>query len=116
MMNKFMVILHGATSDWKKMTDDEQTKMVKNYMAWVEKLKSENRLKGGSELHPIHRDLRPVNGKIVVDGPFPETKEVLTGYFIIMAKDLDEAVEVAKECPALTHGDWVQVYEMPNRD
>ncbi|MGZ5278611.1 MAG: YciI family protein [Pseudobdellovibrionaceae bacterium] len=98
------------------MSDEEQTQMIKRYMAWVEKLQSEKRLKGGSEVHPAHRDLKTVNGKIVVDGPFPETKEVLTGYFVIMAKDLDEAVEVSKECPALAHGDWVQVYEVPNRD
>ncbi len=45
----------------------------------------------------------------MVDGPFTETKEVLTGFFIIEARDLDAAVEIARGCPALTHGERVVV-------
>lgn len=115
-MNKYMVVLHGKPSDWNNIPASQQNEILKRYMAWVEKLKTENRFKSGSELHPVYRDVRTVANKIVVDGPFPETKEVLTGYFVITASALDEAVEVSKGCPALTHGDWVQVYEMPNRD
>lgn len=111
-----MVVLHGKPSDWSNIPKDHQDQLLKNYMAWVEHLKTENRFKGGSELHPVYRDIKSVNNKIVVDGPFPETKEVLTGYFLITASSLDEAVEVSKACPALSHGDWVQVYEMPNRE
>jgi hypothetical protein len=115
-MNKYMVILHGKPSEWNKFPKEQQDQLIQKYMAWVEHLKVENRFKGGSELHPVHRDLKTVNSKIVVDGPFSETKEILTGYFIITAKSINEAVEVSKGCPALTHGDWVQVYEMPNRE
>jgi hypothetical protein len=96
-MNKYMVILHGKPSEWKKFPKEQQDQLIQKYMSWVEQLKVENRFKGGSELHPVHR-------------------EILTGYFIITAKSLDEAVDVSKGCPALTHGDWVQVYEMPNRE
>ncbi len=115
-MGKYMVILKGKPSDWNKIASEEQQLLLGKYMAWVEKLKAEGRFKGGSELHPVYRDLKSVNGKVTVDGPFPETKEVLTGYFIITAVSLDEAVEASKGCPALIHGDWVQVYEMPDRD
>ena len=115
-MNKFMIILRGQPSEWNKISPEEQSQILKKYMAWVEKLNAEGRFKGGSELRPTHRDVKSVNNQITVDGPFSETKEVLTGYFIITAKSLEEAAEVSKGCPALTHGDWLQVYEMPNRD
>jgi hypothetical protein len=115
-MKQFMVVLHGKPSDWNSIPSDQQQQLLGRYMAWVEELKSQDRFKAGSELHPSHRDLRSVNNRIVVDGPFPETKEVLTGYFVIKASSLDEAAEISKECPALSHGDWVQVYEMPSRE
>lgn len=114
--NKFMIVLHGSTADWKKIPAAKQNELLQRYMAWVETLKQGGRFKSGSELHPVYRNLKTVGQSIVVDGPFPETKEVLTGYFIITANDLDDAIEVSKHCPALAHGDWVQVYEMPNRD
>src|SRR5688572_8606215 len=115
-MNKYMIMLRGKPSEWKAFSDDKQNELLGHYMAWVEKLKGAGRYKGGSELHPVYRDLRSVNNQIVVDGPFPETKEVLTGYFLITATSLEEAIDVSKECPALRHGDWLQVYEMPNRE
>lgn len=115
-MGKYMIVLRGHPSEWKKISENQQSEIIQKYMAWVEKLKAENLFRSGSELHPVYRDVRSVNNKVVVDGPFPETKEVLTGYFIVTADTLDAAVEVSKGCPALTHGDWLQVYEMPNRD
>ncbi|WP_432973104.1 YciI family protein [Dactylosporangium sp. CA-233914] len=41
-----------------------------------------------------------IRGDVVTDGPFVETKEVLGGYYLIDAKDLDHALEIAKLCPA----------------
>jgi hypothetical protein len=41
-----------------------------------------------------------IRDDIVTDGPFTETKEVLGGYYVIEARDLDHALEVAKLCPA----------------
>ena len=41
-----------------------------------------------------------VRGDVVTDGPFAETKEALGGYYLIEAKDLDHALEIAKLCPA----------------
>ena len=48
-------------------------------------------------------------GRIVTDGPFAESKEAIAGYVLLQVDDLDEAVEIAKECPALKHGVTVEV-------
>ena len=45
----------------------------------------------------------------VLDGPFPETKEVIGGYFFLTVADLDEATEIAKGCPGLSLGVTVEV-------
>ena len=45
----------------------------------------------------------------MADGPFAESKEAIGGYFLLQADDLDEAVAVAKQCPALEYGSTVEV-------
>jgi hypothetical protein len=50
--------------------------------------------------------------KSVTDGPYTEGKEVVGGFFIINAKDIDEAVELAKDCPDLGQGSKVQVRQV----
>jgi hypothetical protein len=45
-----------------------------------------------------------IRSDIVTDGPFAETKEVLGGYYIVEARDLDHALEIAKLCPAAYGG------------
>ena len=45
----------------------------------------------------------------VVDGQFSESKEAIAGFFIIQADSLEEAVQIAKDCPSLGHGQSVEV-------
>jgi hypothetical protein len=54
---------------------------------------------GGNALQPSGT-ATSVRGDVVTDGPFAETKEVLGGYYLIEARDLDHALEIAKLCPA----------------
>ena len=56
-------------------------------------------LLGGKALQPTGT-ATSIRGDVVTDGPFVETKEVLGGYYLIEAKDLDQALAIAKLCPA----------------
>jgi len=58
---------------------------------------------GGNALEPSST-ATTVRNDIVTDGPFAETKEVLGGYYLIEARDLDHALEIAKLCPAAYGG------------
>lgn len=49
-------------------------------------------------------EARTVKGDAITDGPFTESKEVLAGFFVLEARDLDHAVEIAKLCPATWRG------------
>jgi hypothetical protein len=57
------------------------------------------KLDGGNALQPT-ATATTIRGDVVTDGPFAETKEALGGYYLIEARDLDHALEIAKLCPA----------------
>ena len=58
---------------------------------------------GGNALMPSST-ATSIRGDVVTDGPFAETKEGLGGYYLIEANDLDQALAIAKLCPAPTGG------------
>ena len=59
-------------------------------------------IRGGNALQDTST-ATTIRGDVVTDGPFAETKEALGGYYLVEAKDLDEAIAIAKQVPA-PHG------------
>jgi hypothetical protein len=58
---------------------------------------------GGNALEPAST-ATSIRGDVVTDGPFVETKEVLGGYYLVEASDLDQALAIGKLCPAPSGG------------
>jgi len=109
---EFMLIL--AEDPELVATDQERADAVQRVGEFAMGLVSEGVLKGGSPLHPVEeaRKVRTREGRQrVLDGPFAESKEVIAGYFIIEAPDLDAAVAVAARCPNAEFGS-VEVREI----
>ena len=102
-----MFIFHGGSSGSSLSPTEAQTNMQK-WFAWVEKLQKENRYLSGEPLEPRGK---LVSGpkKLVTDGPFAEGKELVGGYFVVHAKDLDEAVALSKDCPDFEYNGKVEV-------
>jgi hypothetical protein len=70
--------------------------------------------RGGAPLHPVTeaKRVRTRDGRQrVLDGPFAEAKEVIAGYFVIEAPDIDAAVAIAARCPNAEFGS-VEVREI----
>lgn len=107
-MPNFMILLRENDRAWSKLSPEEQQRLLEQYYAWADHLRTNGHFKGGAALAESGRVLQVVNGEIV-DGPFTETKEVVTGFFMIEAMDLAIATEIAKGCPALGHGETVIV-------
>ena len=107
-MAQFIILLEENDNAWAKLSPEERQEIMQRYIAWVRELRSKDLMKAGEPLGRGGRALRVVDGQLV-DGPYTETKEVLTGFFIIEAPDLDAATEIAKACPALAHGERVLV-------
>ena len=78
-----------------------------DYMTYTEGIKKSGHYLGGNELQPTHTatTVRSRGGKVsTTDGPFAETKEQLGGYYLIEAKDLNDAIQVASRIPSAKIG------------
>jgi hypothetical protein len=109
-MKDFMLIFFGA-SEAENLSPEEMQNHMGKWFAWIEKLKSTNNYVSGEALIPGGKT---VKGKkaVVTDGPFAETKEVVGGFFIVKAKSLEEATQIAKDCPDLPLNGIVEVREV----
>lgn len=102
-MSQYLLLLHEPTdSPFFSMSPAEMQAVIERYGAWASKLAAEGRMKGSNKLQDgTARQLTKLG---VIDGPFPETKEIIGGYFVIEAADYDEAVELARSCPHIDFG------------
>lgn len=113
-MEKFMLIFHGGQMDGAS-PEQMQASMGK-WMAWIQKLSAADKYAAGEPLIPGGKLVSGPGGKTVTDGPYTEGKEVVGGFFIIHAKDMEEAVAISKDCPDFELGGSVQVRQVMKMD
>lgn len=98
--------------EWGAMSPETKQAYVERHTAWFGRFGP--RIRGGEELgqpRAARTVLRQGGRLTVTDGPFVESKELLGGFIIVEAASLDEAVEMAREWPALgTDGNRVEVW------
>ncbi len=95
-------------------TDQQRKEAVQRVGEYAMSLLSDGTLNGGAPLHPVSeaKRVRTREGRQrVLDGPFAEAKEVIAGYFVIEAPDIDAAVTIAARCPNAEFGS-VEVREI----
>ncbi len=109
-MEKFMFIFQGSQTTG--MSPEEMQAHMGKWMAWIEKLNKADQYVAGEPLLPGGKLVTDKNGKTVTDGPYTEGKEVVGGYFIINAKDFDEAVSMTYDYPGYDYGGSVQVRQV----
>ena len=103
-----MLLLRGGVSN-TELSPEQMQQLIGRYVSWVERLREKNYYVGGEPLAETGKVLSGKNGQTVTDGPFTEAKEAVGGYFILRARDLEEAVEVAKGCPIFESGGTAEV-------
>ena len=89
------------------MSADQGAQMHREYMTYTDSIKQSNHYVGGNALQPTGTatTVRVRNGALsTTDGPFAETKEQLGGYYLIEAKDLNDALQVAAKIPSAKLG------------
>jgi len=104
---KYLLLCCHEEKQLDSMPKSECDAVMKETMAYCEALKKSGHLLAVEQLEPIQTamSVRARNGKLAVtDGPFAETKEQLGGYFLISARDLNEAIQVASKFPAVQFG------------
>jgi hypothetical protein len=97
-MKEFLLILKTEGSVWTDLSPEKLQQHIERGGAYIGKLIKEGKLKNANPVDQGSRLVSASNG-VLKDGPFNETKEVVAGYFHIVAKDMDEAVAIAKANP-----------------
>jgi len=97
-MKDFLLIIRTEGSVWSDLSPEQLQKHIEHGTAYIGNLMKEGKLKNANPIEKGGRMITETDG-IIKDGPFNESKEVIAGYFHIMAKDINEAVEIAKANP-----------------
>ena len=105
-MSEFLYLYRGGDSSG---SPEEMQQTMQKWVAWMKELGDGGHLKAiGNPLEPGGRVVKGKQ-KIVNDGPYAETKDVVGGYIVVEAKDLAQAVELSKGCPIFDVGGSVEV-------
>ena len=103
-----MLLFRGM--DWDRGLSPEEIQNVMNrWIAWFDRLTEQGKARAGQPLTDKGKVISGKRGQTVLDGPFAESKETVAGYILLQVDNLDEAVEIAKECPGLDYGISVEV-------
>ena len=104
---KYLLLIYEDEKLAEKMSQAEIDKVNAEYYAYIQNTKKSGNWLAGDPLQPTHTasTVRVRSGKAsTTDGPFAETKEQLGGYFLMEARDLNEAIQLAAKIPAARTG------------
>jgi hypothetical protein len=97
-MNQFLIMVRG--SDHSVASPEQMQKRMELFGEWVQKVLN-GRYVSGAPLEESDAHLLKSKTEVVTDGPFIESKEMISGYMIINANDIKEAVELTRQNPLL---------------
>lgn len=109
-MNQVILLLRTPQIDPDTFSPASFETLVAEIVAWHEKLESDVTVVNSGQLQTRSgKQVRRRQGRIVVDGPYSETKEMLSGFFLIETETLAAAIAIAQSCPILSFGGSVEV-------
>lgn len=104
---KYLCLIYHEEKKLAARSKAELDAFMGEYFAFTEAIRKSGHYLGGEALQPVQTamTLRIRNGKLsTTDGPFAETKEQLGGFYLINARDLNEAIQVASKIPSASLG------------
>jgi hypothetical protein len=104
---QYLLLIYSSESEFGALPDAEISEMMAEYGAFTQSIIASGAFKAGDRLEPASTatTVRIRNGKTTMtDGPYAETREQLGGYYMIEAKDLDEATAIAARIPGARYG------------
>lgn len=98
------------TDEWyKKLSQEELQKLMNQNKVWIEKLIAEDKAVPGRALERRGAIVSGKSRRLVVDGPFAESKEAIGGYLVLNVETIDEAIAIAQSNPGLAYGGSIEV-------
>jgi len=117
-MSQFLYLYRMADAARQEAmgTPERAQQSMQRWIAWMKELDREGHLKDRGQ--PLERTGKVVRGqqKTVTDGPYPEAKDVVGGFTLVEAQDIDQAVELSRGCPILEGGGSVEVRPVMKMD
>jgi len=104
---EYLLLIYGNEADVAKMTQADHVAMYGEFGRFNQSIQDSKNYIAGHQLQDVSTatTVRVRDGKrMVTDGPFAETREQLGGYYLIQAKDLDEALAIAERIPSASWG------------
>ena len=104
---RYLCLIYEEETNAASMSKSESDAFMGEYFAFTEGIKASGHYVGGEALQPVQTatTVRVRNSKVsTTDGPFAETKEQLGGYYLINARDLNDAIQVAAKIPSARLG------------
>lgn len=107
-MKEFALLFRRPDFDLSKISPKEMQELAKKWDNWAAGITEQGKLVSrGARLNPEGKVLK--GGGVITDGPYVEVREILGGFVIIKAEDLEEATTLAHGCPILDTGGSVEV-------
>jgi hypothetical protein len=104
---KYILLIYGNEAEGARPSQEQMGAMLKEYGVFTESIRQNGNFVGGErlQLSSTATTVRVRDGKtLATDGPFAETKEHLGGFYLIEAKNLDEATAIAARIPGARYG------------
>jgi hypothetical protein len=104
---QYLLMIYNEEKSFMSLSKDEGAKVLGEFNDFTASVKASGHYVGSNRLQPVGSatTVRVRNGKTqLTDGPFAETREQLGGYYLIEAKDLDEATKIAARIPGARYG------------
>ncbi|WP_299223448.1 YciI family protein [uncultured Psychroserpens sp.] len=97
-MKEYLLLIHG-TGYPDEASHEVLNTHIEKYLAWVEKLSASDQYIKGARLENSGHAVINDGERIVSDGPYLESKEIVGGYVLIRAHSLNDAISLAQDCP-----------------
>lgn len=104
-----LLFRNAGTETHAHLTPEQRRELAKRWNDWYDGLAAQGKAQHGRPLALNGRLVSGARGEKIVDGPYAEAKEVVGGYIFLTVANIDEATEIAKQCPGLPLGLSVEV-------
>lgn len=102
----YMLLFRNSDTIYAELSAEQRQKLMEQWNAWFDGLAARGKVQHG---HPLESQGRVISRGRVTDGPFAEANEAVGGYFFLTVSGMEEATEIALQCPGIPHGITVEI-------
>ncbi len=104
---QYVLLIYENDAEFGKLSEAQKGAIHREYGEYTQNIVKSGHMRAGAGLKPVDTatTVRVRSGKtLTTDGPFAETKEQLSGFYLVEARDMDEAITIAARIPSARHG------------